>query len=872
MQTSSSTIHPGYIPQTSQYEAQFVSRVLGGHRTVSLYKDLVLQATALSLIPDEELRQQAQRNYENQQQDESTVNKHTIDHFVMRELLHWFKHKFFKWVNQPACSSCGAATKLVGRAEPNAYEKQGLAGVVEVYQCDGCRQYTRFARYNHAGRLLETREGRCGEWAQCFTLICIAMGFTARFVNDWTDHVWTEVFIEGRWQHADSCEASLDAPLMYESGWGKKLNMVVAAGFDDIVDVTRRYSRKFYTDEFQQRRRALGVSEDFVHSAILNMNTQLQIFMDPQKVLEVKFKMDQEQEELRQTQKEAVVATKEEELRGRQSGSTEWKESRGETGDALSKKRALCITPPSGVNHNVFENEIIKNNLLYSQDHITLVGHAGEFSENDNPFIRLTPNKTSQCGAFWLKDKQHVTQNSLYVSFSFRTVGSGADGFAFVLQNQGPTAIGEHGCGLGYQGLRKSIAIEFDTYASVDHCNDPDGNHISVHTRYTDGNSAHHNYSIACTRDLSSSYGIVLNDNKIHKVNIVYDTSNKKMHLSIDGLWILRDVDVDLSKVFGGDNETCWLGFTASTGGLCEAHDILSLNLLQQESALPTKYIVFNAGNVQGIKKKILEVNTTRKDNTLNGMNQSTLTKMINSLESTTAQTQVSWSQAENDVIFKILEHWDISTHFPALDLFRIYVAKYPEQLAAFYTDPQLLLKQVLLDKQQQPFANRMIMYRLLSNLFNSEKTISIVRLFAEQIFDSVFEESSAWTIQKNDKIPSREAYSSLLYNYSIMYHRNSTNLTDDERDSIVRVVSAAVSALKMELQENPIDDKTIDQLILTLLLLAQMGNANPEDNLTIGLILSMDGDTLIKSLLSSQVQETTKEHAQKLNSLLSNQ
>ena len=143
-------------------------------------------------------------------------------------------------------------------------EKAGNASRVEVYNCKLCNTETTFPRFNSPRALFKSRRGRCGEFANLFGTYCRALGFDTRYIHDFTDHVWVEVWSvrQQRWIHADSCEGLIDRPNMYEQGWGKKLNYAVGATHDSVADVTKRYTRKFYSDEFQARRREFAPDEN----------------------------------------------------------------------------------------------------------------------------------------------------------------------------------------------------------------------------------------------------------------------------------------------------------------------------------------------------------------------------------------------------------------------------------------------------------------------------------------------------------------------------------------------------------------------------------------------------------------------------------
>jgi peptide-N4-(N-acetyl-beta-glucosaminyl)asparagine amidase len=68
----------------------------------------------------------------------------------------------------------------------------------------------------------------------------------------------------------DSCENAYDTPLMYEGGWGKKLNYVIAISKDEILDVTPRYT----LNAMMTRMRRTLVPEEWLKTTLSTRRTQ----------------------------------------------------------------------------------------------------------------------------------------------------------------------------------------------------------------------------------------------------------------------------------------------------------------------------------------------------------------------------------------------------------------------------------------------------------------------------------------------------------------------------------------------------------------------------------------------------------------------
>ncbi|XP_075403256.1 peptide-N(4)-(N-acetyl-beta-glucosaminyl)asparagine amidase isoform X1 [Tenrec ecaudatus] len=301
---------------------------------VLIYENLLLQEKALACMPVHELRRKSQEKFSRARK----LDKGTLfneEDFLLLELLHWFKEEFFHWVNNIMCSECGGPTRSRGdMLLPNAEELIWGANRVEDHYCDVCQFSNRFPRYNNPEKLLETRCGRCGEWANCFTLCCRALGFEARYVWDYTDHVWTEVYSpsQQRWLHCDACENVCDRPLLYEIGWGKKISYVIAFSKDEVVDVTWRYSCKH--EEVMSRR--TEVKEDLLRETINRLNKQRQQSLSESRRKELLQRIIVELVEFI-----SPKTPKPGELGGRTSGSVAWRVARGELG--LETQETLFI-------------------------------------------------------------------------------------------------------------------------------------------------------------------------------------------------------------------------------------------------------------------------------------------------------------------------------------------------------------------------------------------------------------------------------------------------------------------------------------------------------------------------------------------------
>jgi hypothetical protein len=238
---------------------------------------------------------------------------------------------------------------------------------------------------------------------------------------------------------------------------------------------------------------------------------------------------------------------------------------------------ALTLVLISGTRHASAQNSPNFPDFS-STTGLNLVGDATQF----NSVLRLTSAQLGQVGAAWYINKQEVGGGFVTV-FNFQVTAPGGqldadgnpggDGFAFVTQNSNVSALGFAGGAQGYGGIPNSLAIEFDTWNSSAlpfGINDPNGNHVSVHTRGILPNSDAEAFSLGSTTVIPD-----MSDGSVHTVMIAYEPGT--LQIFVDDLsTAVLTIALNLADVLNLDDGTAFVGFTAGTGGAYENHDILS--------------------------------------------------------------------------------------------------------------------------------------------------------------------------------------------------------------------------------------------------------------------------------------------------------
>ncbi len=212
--------------------------------------------------------------------------------------------------------------------------------------------------------------------------------------------------------------------------------------------------------------------------------------------------------------------------------------------------------------------------------------------------LQLTPDLTNQTGQAYESAPMLVVAG-FDTTFQFKVTragAQGADGMAFIVHNSpaGSAATGGNGSNTGYGNIVNALVVELDMYSNgASPWFDTGPNEISIHTNGNAAISASENASIG--RVLAPAP--LMYDQQIHTVRILYVPGSISVWLdNMAAPVLVRPYDFATGATFatggaavGGlslPNGTAYVGFTASTGGVWEAHEVLNWTFASTAAAI----------------------------------------------------------------------------------------------------------------------------------------------------------------------------------------------------------------------------------------------------------------------------------------------
>ena len=231
------------------------------------------------------------------------------------------------------------------------------------------------------------------------------------------------------------------------------------------------------------------------------------------------------------------------------------------------------------------------NNFQAQLDKINLLGNAQATGSE----LWLTPDQPGQLGSCWYAQNKIDLNQGFDTEFTFEiATASGqkaGNGFAFIIQNEGDDIIGTKNKSVGLSGIKKAVALRFDTYSKnlVDLC---------VYDAVKDEFKL-----IARVHEIPE-----FTDGKSHFARIEYKDGFLTFFLD-SYLFPVLSTKLDLQKEIGSIDGTAWLGFSSATSDDAQSvHKLLTWSL--GEKVAPPADIVEE--EIEVIKAKTIKVSSRK--------------------------------------------------------------------------------------------------------------------------------------------------------------------------------------------------------------------------------------------------------------------
>jgi hypothetical protein len=183
----------------------------------------------------------------------------------------------------------------------------------------------------------------------------------------------------------------------------------------------------------------------------------------------------------------------------------------------------------------------------------------------DDVRLQLTNGNANQAGSAFYATPVNI--QAFTTQFTFQLSNPTGDGITFAIQNAGPNAIGGYGGGLGYSGIRNSVAIKFDLFNDAGEGPNSTGLYVNGAAPTVPA------INLAGT-------GIDLHSGDFMNATITYNGTNLTLTLTdaVSLATFSTSFAINIPATVGGN--TAYVGFTGGTGALTASQKILTWNYL----------------------------------------------------------------------------------------------------------------------------------------------------------------------------------------------------------------------------------------------------------------------------------------------------